>query len=145
MPFDVTIDGMRKNLDNLVAYLKHLKQFDPTQTVEHYLSHILSKFTPDIRRSAYSYLDVKDLEQNMENVMTAIDRVLKYEEKIRSLLRTINPAQQQSTEDRPNVALLTPNPAKKRKRKECVFCGQLPSTKNCRQVPNSQVSTITSL
>lgn len=141
MPYDASTDGMRKNLDNLVAYLKRLKKFDPSQKLEHYLGHVLSKFTADIRRSAYLYLDVKELEQNMDNVLKALDCVLKYEEKIRSLLRTINPAQQATEEvHRSNVVLLTPNSTtntKKRKSRECVFCGQIHSSKNCMQVTTS--------
>lgn len=138
MPFDASIDGMRKNLDNLIAYLKHLKKFDPSQTLEHYLGHVLSKFTAEVRRSAYLYIDIKDKEPSMENVLKALDHVLKYEKKIRSLLRTINPTQPSTSTDCPSVVLLTPQLAdkqgKKRKIKECIFFGQLHSSKNCSQV-----------
>lgn len=59
-----------------------VKKFDPTQTLEYYLEHVLSKFTAEIHKSANLYLDVKNQEQDMDNALKAIERVLKYEEKI---------------------------------------------------------------
>lgn len=38
---DPSIEGMRKNLDNLVDYLKNPLKFDPNQAQEHFLGYVL--------------------------------------------------------------------------------------------------------
>lgn len=141
MTADKTIEGMRKNLDNLVAYLQHLKTFDNSQTLEHYLGHILSKFTDEVRDSAYLYLEVTNTETTMKKVLQALDKVLKLKEKIASLIRTIpSQTQSQSAATNSNVVLLTTTPGqtssnpRKCKAKECIFCRQMHLSQNCRQV-----------
>lgn len=140
MPQDMTVDGMRKNLDNLVAYLTHLEKFDPTQTLEHYQGHVISKFTENVIDLAYTLLSMKGEEQTLKNVLKALDCIMKNKEKAQSLKRTLTPNTLAPVENRQDVVLLTPTSANatlKRKRRECLFCQQPHSSRNCLQVTSS--------
>jgi len=132
------VEGQRKNLDNLKAYLQHLQTFTPDQSIEHFLGLILSKFPDHLQRSAYLYLEIKEQVDTVDNVLNALDRVIKHDEKIRSLLRTLKPTDRTA----PPVVLLSgaganaANPLKRKLRtKECYLCCKGHATRNCLLFP----------